>query len=557
MRSAAVYSDYPHRMLMRDEDHIEDEEANVEEDDDEDDEDEEEDDESSDTSLSSALSLTFGRPHHNPRDRLPSSISACSSSSTSSASLSLSAQGSSFPGSRRRIKNALTILGTRRAITNRAWNDLWNASQTLEVVLNQTPSSDLGVFLPIFARISTDLDMLLAATTVQDKDYRRGLSSSEAKALAILLQKWPKMVAEPRWRFVRQTVENVPKPIAIETVDRPTSQLLACLEAIILLGSPRKLSLARLGLDHLPLALLDLDEVVSWYLSFEGSPIPPGRLEEVIGSIKLLDLSRNQLAVLPNSLPYVLPYLESLNMSHNPFLTIPTSLTRFRHLERLSTKATRRRKSNVRSIWAEIEKKTQTEVTSPNEKVQSLVVNCIRRIQRSLKCGETVDLSNLAGHVRRVVTNGFDCESCEQFVGPPHGLAPLYERVKLLSPAISLSSSSDQGGGRDVSGSSRGRTEVMNVSGNAVSPHGLSLAERIAVAVGSRSRESTTVIIGPRKLCYKCARLHLSFDSVGRVNLNHKECECDGCEEERKIVGELGVVRWVRRKVPRNEHQVI
>lgn len=349
----------------------------------------------------------------------------------------------------------------------------------------------------------------------------------------------------------------MPKPIAIQTVDRPTSQLLACLEAIILLGSPRKLSLARLSLDHLPLALLDLDEVVSWYLSFEGSPIPPGRLEEVLGSIKLLDLSRNQLTVLPNSLPCVLPSLESLNLSHNPSLTLPTSLTRFRYLERLSTKDTRRRKSNVRSIWTEIANKTRTEMTSSDEKVQSLVVNCIRRIQRSLKCGESVDLSTLAVHLRRAVTGGFDCESCGQFVAPADGLAPIYERVKLLSPAISLPSPADEGRGRELSGSSRGRTEVMNVLGDAVSPHGLSLAERIAVGVGSRSREPTTLIIGPRRLCYRCARLHLSFDSLGEMDLDQKECECDGCEEEREIVEELGVVRWVRRKVPRSNEQKV
>ncbi|EGG06510.1 uncharacterized protein MELLADRAFT_71909 [Melampsora larici-populina 98AG31] len=557
MRSAAVYSHYPQRMLGHDED--DDYEEEDEEDDEEDEDEDGDEDDDSDTSLSSALSLSFGRPchHHATRDRLHSSISACSSASTSSASASVSAQGPSFPGSRRRIKNALVVLSTRRAITNRAWNDLWNALQTLEVVLNQTPSSDLGVFFPIYARISTDMEILLENIAVQDKDYRRGLSSSEAKALAILLQKWPKMVTEPRWGFVRQTVENVPKPIAIQTVDRPTSQLLACLEAIILLGSPRKLSLARLGLDHLPLALLNLDEVVSWYLSFEGSPTPPGRLEEVLGSIKLLDLSRNQLTVLPNSLPCALPCLESLNLSHNPFLTIPTSLTRFRYLERLSNKGTRRRKSNVRSIWTEIGNKTQTEVTSSDEKVQSLVVNCIRRIQCSLKHGETVDLSSLAAHVRRAVTNGFDCESCGQFVGPSDRLSPIYERVVLLSPAISLPSPADEGRGRDVSGSSRGKTEVMNVLGDAVSPHSLSLAERIAVAVGSRRRESTTLIIGPRRLCYKCARLHLSFDSVGGIDLDQKECECDGCEEERKIVGELGLVRWVRRKVPRNGQKVI
>lgn len=210
MRSAAVYPHYPQRIFGDDEENEEEEENDEEDVDEDEEENEEEDDESSDTSLSSALSLSFGRPyhHHTSRDRLHSSISACSSSSTSSASASVSAQGPSFPGSRRRIKNALAVLGTRRAITNRAWNDLWNALQTLEVVLNQTPSSDLGVFLPIFARISTDMEILLENIAIQDKDYRRGLSSSEAKALAILLQKWPKMVAEPRWGFVRQTVEN-------------------------------------------------------------------------------------------------------------------------------------------------------------------------------------------------------------------------------------------------------------------------------------------------------------------------------------------------------------
>lgn len=78
------------------------------------------------------------------------------------------------------------------------------------------------------------------------------------------------------------------------SLDLATSHLLAFIESILLLGSPRKLSLARLGLTCLPRALIELEAVLAWYLRFD-EPLSFGRTGELLRSIKSLDLSRNNL----------------------------------------------------------------------------------------------------------------------------------------------------------------------------------------------------------------------------------------------------------------------
>ncbi|KAG0145086.1 hypothetical protein CROQUDRAFT_659178 [Cronartium quercuum f. sp. fusiforme G11] len=525
--------------------------------------DEDEDEDSSDSNSSDTTTTT-------------TTTSLSSSISRSSSSLSLnrhpsysrsSSSSSMVPRSRKAIKISLTVSQTRRAITNHAWTELWQSLLTLDVILNGS-HTELGIFLPILARIATDLELLLAEHE-NDREYRKRLSSSEAKSLSILVQKWPKMATEVGWRSVRESVENVPKPASIGdgAVDRPTAQLLATLESILVLGSPRKLSLARLGLECVPQALVELDEVVRWYVSFEGSLLTSRRVKSVLGSIKLLDLSRNQLTALPDSLPRILPLLETLNLGHNSFVALPTTITQFRHLDRLGVKeSTRRRKGNLRATWDAITASGSGSRPQERDRLPSLAVLCIRIIQRSLRSPSASVAGaeraqprgglggGLAPHLRRAVEVGYDCESCGKFVGPPpDGLAPIYERVRLLSPAVSLPQATDDARGRLRTGP----LAILNVLGAAaVSPHRLTIAERVAVAVGCRGSERVAVVIGPRRLCGRCGWLHLSFErsvvSEPEPELDLGECRCVGCVEERLAVGEVGLVRWVRKKVPRN-----
>lgn len=112
--------------------------------DDEDDEDEEDDeDSSSDSSLcssisagSSSLSFSSATPSGYP------SLSSSASSASSSTSINLTPP---VPRSRKHIKTSLGIFQTRRALLNRAWQDLWNGLQALK----PDPVAQLGIFLPV------------------------------------------------------------------------------------------------------------------------------------------------------------------------------------------------------------------------------------------------------------------------------------------------------------------------------------------------------------------------------------------------------------------------
>lgn len=256
---------------------------------------------------------------------------------------------------------------------------------------------------------------------------------------------------------------------------------------------------------------------------------------------------------LPDSLSNLLPHLENLDLAHNSFVALPTCLTQFRNLSRLNAKAaTRRRKGNVRAIWAAIAAQGH-EVWDPPEPVPPLTVFCIRQLQHS-----SVSLRGLATHLRAAVETGYDCESCGRFVYPG-GLGSIYERVRLLSPGVNLPRAAESWRRRGA-----GTVEVLNVLGATVAPYGLSPAERVAVAVGSQAREGSAavVVIGPRRLCARCAKLHLSFEPSGdggsrQLRMDEEECGCVGCVEERTVVTEVGIVRWVRRKVPRQKGSIM
>ncbi|POW13212.1 hypothetical protein PSTT_03909 [Puccinia striiformis] len=200
------------------------------------------------------------------------------------------------------------ILDTRQALESSLWGPLWRNVQELDKWLSRSHSSDrlksLGLLLPMLcmsssfpltvgahdrvtnwheclsclfgyrflgktARVFADIERLVIhEPLMSSKVYRQGLDRDEAKALSVMQQKWPKL-----WKQEMNHLDHMPRTIA-GVYDSPTRIVLDCLERILLRLSSR-IGLSNLRLTVLPAALLDLEAVTSWYLSFGPIFCPP------------------------------------------------------------------------------------------------------------------------------------------------------------------------------------------------------------------------------------------------------------------------------------------
>ncbi|KAH9442744.1 hypothetical protein Pst134EA_031592 [Puccinia striiformis f. sp. tritici] len=130
----------------------------------------------------------------------------------------------------------------------------------------------------MLSRVFADIERLVIhEPLMSSKVYRQGLDRDEAKALSVMQQKWPKLWKQEMnvnfQKLIQQHLDHMPRTIA-GVYDSPTRIVLDCLERILLRLSSR-IGLSNLRLTVLPAALLDLEAVTSWYLSFGPIFCPP------------------------------------------------------------------------------------------------------------------------------------------------------------------------------------------------------------------------------------------------------------------------------------------
>ncbi|KNF02741.1 hypothetical protein PSTG_04026 [Puccinia striiformis f. sp. tritici PST-78] len=283
------------------------------------------------------------------------------------------------------------ILDTRQALESSLWGPLWRNVQELDKWLSRSHSSDrlksLGLLLPILSRVFADIERLVIhEPLMSSKVYRQGLDRDEAKALTVMQQKWPKLWKQEMnvnfQKLIQQHLDHMPRTIA-GVYDSPTRIVLDCLERILLRLSSR-IGLSNLRLTVLPAALLDLEAVTSWYLSFgpifcppANRPIhlpPAGQDSDANLEVKSLDLSGNKLTELPHRLPSVLPGLQKLKLSGNPLRYLPASVRHWEQLKRLRVDPPMRRPTGRRRL---------AHILARASDPPTLVESCMSRLMES------------------------------------------------------------------------------------------------------------------------------------------------------------------------------
>ncbi|GAA5892895.1 uncharacterized protein JCM6883_007506 [Sporobolomyces salmoneus] len=518
--------------------------------------------------------------------------------------------------------------------------------------------SSIAVFIPILERFSRDLDAALRKEGTGSREYRRKtMGKEDAKALIALRQKWTRLQgsgggergkgkakekeSELEWiEYVREKVAKNPPPACLSDPDyqTQTAALLNSVESILLPScSIPRISLSNLSLTSTQLshwtALRNLEEVTEWYLSFSApSNLEPGnRARTILKGIKSLDLSRNCLTSFPSFLPHLFPSLETLSLSHNQFHHLPPSITLFSHLSRLRTHGNhlvssekallplkvdkkkeskggqRRRKgtqANSKRIIASLLHRRPLRSTSTETTIKSasLFRTSIELLLSSPSRNLDTDLSLLPPHLLELLSNSYICASCKgTILSTPEDSdryveEPLYERVHLVSPGISLprskstSAPTDPGGPQeyeeDEDGTKRGnelasfeQLLLLTIYNRYDSQPPPPLSSRRSRDGGPerrrRNRGLPTIVIGGGggidredddeggtiksdsgnewRFCVECARCHLGVSKGGK-------CRCFVCREERRVrgeetegegekeEGEERVLRWLRRR---------
>ncbi|KAH9442463.1 hypothetical protein H4Q26_012737 [Puccinia striiformis f. sp. tritici PST-130] len=322
------------------------------------------------------------------------------------------------------------ILDTRQALESSLWGPLWRNVQELDKWLSRSHSSDrlksLGLLLPMLSRVFADIERLVIhEPLMSSKVYRQGLDRDEAKALSVMQQKWPKLWKQEMnvnfQKLIQQHLDHMPRTIA-GVYDSPTRIVLDCLERILLRLSSR-IGLSNLRLTVLPAALLDLEAVTSWYLSFgpifcppANRPIhlpPAGQDSDANLEVKSLDLSGNKLTELPHRLPSVLPGLQKLKLSGNPLRYLPASVRHWEQLKRLRVDPPMRRPTGRRRL---------AHILARASDPPTLVESCMSRLMESPAELDSPAVhtgrSPLPAHLARALQKGRLCDHCHRFRWP-------------------------------------------------------------------------------------------------------------------------------------------
>lgn len=145
-------------------------------------------DDEGDLSFSSISSLARTRRSLTPTGRSKQPQHSLSRAAPSAAGSSRSPSLSSLQSHRRvHLKLSFLILRARQALASSGFAALQDALKTLATAL-PTDLTPLGAFLPILDRLAMDLRRLGGED--KGREYRKGLSKEDAKALTSIRQRW-------------------------------------------------------------------------------------------------------------------------------------------------------------------------------------------------------------------------------------------------------------------------------------------------------------------------------------------------------------------------------
>nr|CAG8560501.1 9873_t:CDS:2 [Entrophospora candida] len=298
----------------------------------------------------------------------------------------------------------LPILEAREVMMNQQnfeWSTLLKSLQTLDTALKKNNMA-LDLFKPIFVRFLNDLENFIKKLP-HDKEYRKTLKHSEAKACTIIQQKLKQMVES--WNSIIQEHNQIKPPIPITSKNQ---YIVDEIEKFLMISPHNHISFRGLNLTKYPQHMKKLNIVLKYYYSF--SPIIMDKNLSV-HSLTILDLSRNKLKVFAHEILFF-RNLKVLRLANNLFQYFPPYITRLNSFTvLLGIKFNPLRKSNVSKINSEYKISSLSPPLNNND--GNSEGNCEKTT--TTKIPSLCDLY--------YIQDGYLCECCRMFISTS---SPLY-----------------------------------------------------------------------------------------------------------------------------------
>ncbi|KAJ8294474.1 hypothetical protein OF846_002317 [Rhodotorula toruloides] len=372
------------------------------------------------------------------------------------------------PVARSNLRLSLAVLRARQSLSSQSYESLAGALKSLSSTLPPFPSltrpstlaatseNQLGIFVPVLARLAKDVRAAILSEDKSREFRRTKLAREDAKALVALRQRWivgakddgttgkgkGKEVESADWAaFAEDNVAKNPPPdfLSQDPHTALDAALLTSLESFLLPSSLPRISLSDLALDDSTLSswpsLRRIEEVAAWYFSFTVATAKEGQAKarRALDNVKSLDLSKNRLT--SDSRKALKPLSTSTSGRHR------------RTTKRAGTRA------NVRDVLIDLrctisDLRPDRLLPSSTPASATSLAGLSAQLLQSLNLDGPTDsgspsaLANIPPHLRDLVEASYTCISCSRFIPYESDLhvPPFWERVHHLDPGISLPS---------------------------------------------------------------------------------------------------------------------
>ncbi|CAJ0838944.1 1718_t:CDS:2 [Entrophospora sp. SA101] len=350
-----------------------------------------------------------------------------------------------------------------------------------EVMMNQQ-NFEWSTLLKL--RFLNDLENFIKKLP-HDKEYRKTLKHSEAKACTIIQQKLKQMVES--WNSIIQEHNQIKPPIPITSKNQ---YIVDEIEKFLMISPHNHISFRGLNLTKYPQHMKKLNIVLNYYYSF--SPIIMDKNLSV-HSLTILDLSRNKLKVFAHEILFF-RNLKVLRLANNLFQYFPPYITRLNSFTvLLGIKFNPLRKSNVSKINSEYK---ISSLSSPlNNNDGNSEGNCEKTT--TTKIPSLCDLYFIIDYVQ----DGYLCECCRMFISTS---SPLYlpKIIEYMNYLWNLEKNDDD--------------DLQRFNKNGYNSYNNVIVD---------SEKSTNVPL-LRRFCMRCWNIHHYY--------GNQSCNCLTCNVERK-----------------------
>lgn len=433
----------------------------------------------------------------------------------------------SLQGKHKHIKWLTLLRNCRKAIKLQRWQDLMVALRSLDTSLRD---GKLGIFEPLLSRFVDELTSFLQREW--DKEYRRKLTASDAKACGILTKKT--LLWKERFQLFLSNMKEKPLPLA---VTRESPQVVTAIEELIVIPPHAIINLSHMHLNGPPRILDHLDSVASYYQSFERGAVQ----NNIACNVTTIDLSYNHLGELPFAL-LNFANLNTLIISHTRLTNVPAWIVRFQHLtiiEGLADGNTNRKSNKVATL-----KRIRERLPLSDNLVEQFSLQKLCALAVQAQCRENNRYARslgrrLAPHLSDIIATTYQCVSCKVI---SHGqdagfLQPIRQKMTHVNPPVAL---------RAIAEDNESLRNAFKEAFDSIGSVAFTSADaqqdkvkEVSSQVGPKTRITSGIAVEFR-LCVRCAAAHFELED------GLPPCLCDICVEMRRVRSSSQILwKWI------------